>query len=220
LKRIGLAVLMAVALLGSGCAFNRSNVASLSLRQDLYYSDLHGTLQKNRDKLTAGLTKQLEVSRARERELLEWQRDLAKIDVLLRVGTETKGGQQSLLMEATAADLGSVNQVLALETIDQARLDAIQRLYDAVITAVAAVQKNNQAITRYLKSGNAEFALKTLDVPALVTSISTLRDLRDQLQGAQARSGAAKAADSEKLQKNIEQVRDKLLQGLEATEQK
>jgi hypothetical protein len=216
MKSWGAAMLMAGALFGGGCSFNRSNVAALSQRQDQYYNELHTQLENSRKELKDGLTLQLEVSRARERELLEWQRDVAKVDALLPPGTETRGGQRSLLMEATAADLGSLNQVLALESIDQARLKAILDLYDALIKAVAALQENNRAITQYLKSSDAEFALKSLDVAALSTSISTLRDLRDQLQGAEARATAAKAADVEKLQKNIEQVREALLQGLKA----
>ncbi len=219
MKRVGM-LLVSLALLGTGCAFHRSNVAALSQRQDQYYADLQSALEKNRDALKAGLTRQLEVRRARERELLEWQRDLAKLDVLLRVGTETKGGQRALLTEAAASDLASVNQVLELETIDQVRLDALLNLYDAVINAVAALQKNNVAITQYLQSGNAEFALKSLDAAALATAISDLRDLRGQLQGAEARSDAAKAADAEKLEKNVEKARDALLQGLKATELK
>ena len=219
MKPAGL-LLISFALLGCGCAFHRSHVAALSQGQDQYYADLHTALEKNRDQLQAGLTRQLEVRRARERELLEWQRDLAKIDVLLRVGTETKGGQRSLLTEAAASDLDSVNQVLALETIDQARLAAMLNLYDAVIKAVAALQTNNQAITQYLKSNSAEFALKSLDVSAAAAAISDLRDLRDQLKGAQALSATAKAANAAKLEKNLEKVRDDLLQGLKATESK
>jgi hypothetical protein len=219
MKNFGLC-LIGIALLQTSCAFHRGNVGNLSAREDKYYADLQTLLQDQSDQFKTGLTTELEVSRARQRELLEWQRDLAKIDVLLRVGAESKGGQRALLTEAAASDLSSLDQVLALENIDMAQLDALLKLYQAIIKAAAAVQKNNEAITKYLQSNDAEFAIKSLDTAALAYSITDLRDLRDQLKGAQARSAAAKTAEAEKLQKNIENVQNALLEGLKATEKK
>jgi hypothetical protein len=219
MKLIG-PLFICIAVFASGCAFNRGNVAALSKRQDQYYADLQTSLKKDRNDLTAGLTRQLEVSRMRERTLVDWQRDLAKFDVLLRVGSNAKGDKQALLTEATASDLSTLDRLLALNSIDQARLDAILSLYDSVIKAVDALQKNNQAITKYLESDDEKYALQSLDIAALATSISDLRDMRDQMKGTQAKSAEVKAADAEKLQKNIEKAQEALLKGLSASKSK
>jgi hypothetical protein len=207
--------MIGLVLIGNGCAFNRANVAALSQEQDAYYAKLGKTLRDNREKLQLGLTEQLKVDLARQRNLLTWERDLAKAEILLRVDANTRRNRRLLLMKSTESDLASLSQVQALADIDHARLQAIMDLYDAVITAVDTLQKNNAVITTYLGSRDAEFALRSLDVQGVVTSVSTLRDVQDQLKGVEERSAQEKIKENERLQKDIERARDVLIQALQ-----
>ncbi len=206
--------LMGTLLLGNGCAFNRANVAALSQEQDAYYSKLGKTLRENRDKLKLGLSEQLKADLVRQRNLLTWERDLDKAEILLQVDANTTGNRRLLLLKSAESDLASLSQVQALQDIDRARLQALMDLYDSVINAVDALQKNNSVVTKYLGSRNAEFALRSLDVQGVVTTISNLRDVRDQLKGVAARSAQEKIKEDERLQKDIGRAREVFIKAL------
>ena len=126
-KRL-LFLLLISATLGGGCAFKRANVASLSQRQEAYYTSLSTVLRTNRDQLQLGFTEQLKADLIRQRNLLTWERDLAKAEVLLQVDATTTGNQRLLLMKTAEADLGSLKRVQALKDIDQSRLQALMDL--------------------------------------------------------------------------------------------
>ena len=206
-----LSCLLICTALGGGCAFKRGNVASLSQEQEGYYTKLEGALQGNRDRLQLGLTEQLKADLVRQRNLLAWERDLAKAEILLEVDANTSGNQQLLLMKTAESDLGSLKQVQALKDIDGVRLQALMNLYDAVVTAIDALEKNNQVLTNYLSSGKTEFALRSLDLQGVVTAISTLRDVRDELKGVEARSAQQKGEQDQRLQNDIDRARDVLI---------
>jgi hypothetical protein len=207
-------LLLAGTVLVNGCAFHRANVAALSQEQDAYYAKLDGTLRESRDKLKLGFTEQLKADRVRQRNLLAWERDLAKAEILLQVDANTSGNRGLLLMKTAESDLASLGRVQALEEIDRNRLQAIMDLYDAVIKAVDALQKNNQVITRYLSSSERTFVLRSLDVQEVVTAVSTLRDVQNQLKGVEARSAQEKSKENERLQNEVERARDVLIKVL------
>jgi hypothetical protein len=206
--------LLAYALFASGCAFNRANVAALSQEEDAYHDKLGAILRENRETLKVGLTEQLKADLIRQRNLLAWERDLAKAEILLQVDANTTGNRRLLLMKSAESDLASLSQVQALQEIDLTRLQAVMDLYDAVINAVDALHKNNQGITQYLSGKDTEFALRSLDVQGIVTAVSTLRDARDQLKGVEARTAQEKIKENERLQRNIDRARDVLIKAL------
>src|SRR5262245_56488700 len=98
-------------LFAQGCAFHRGNVAALSKSEDIYYAKLRDTLTSSRASLADGLEKQLRADRVRQGNLLEWQRDLDKAEVLLQVDSNTSGNSRLLLMKTTESDLKSLSQV-------------------------------------------------------------------------------------------------------------
>jgi len=200
--------------LGSGCAFKRANVAALSQKQGVFYAELGNTLRTNRPRLQLGLTEQLKSDLVRQRNLLAWERDLTKAEILLQVDANTTGNQRLLLMKTTESDLGSLKQVQALGDIDNSRLEALMNLEDAVITAVDALEKNNRVITNYLSAGKAGFAVRSLDVQGVVTAISMLRDMRDQLKGVETRTTQQKTEQNQRLQNDISRARDVVLKVL------
>lgn len=200
--------------LGAGCSFNRSNVAALTQEQEIYYSKLDSSLRGGRNRLELGLTEQLKADLVRQQNLLTWQRDLTKAEILLQVDANTTGNQRLLLMKTAEADLDSLKQVQALGDIDRVRLRALMDLYDAVVAAVDALEKNNQVLTNYLGGGNVEFALRSLDVQGAVTAVSTLHDLTDQLKGVEMRSAQVKAEQDQRLQDEIGRARDVIVKAL------
>jgi len=201
-------------LCASGCAFKRTNVAALAHAQADYYDKLDASLRGSRDRLQLALTEQLKADLVRQRNLLTWRRDLDKAEILLQVDANTTGNQRLLLMKTAESDLGSLKEVQGLRDIDRVRLNALMALYDAVINAVATLEKNNQILTNYLSSGNASFALHNLDVQGVVTAVSTLHDLTDQLKGAETRTAQEKAAQDQRLQNDINRARDVLIKVL------
>src|SRR5258708_27168864 len=216
MKLIRLAALLAgCALLASGCAFHRGNVPALSKEQDSYYAKLEETLTKGRPNLVDALAKQLQADRVRQGNLLEWERDLAKTEVLLQVNANTSGNRKLLLLKTTESDLKSLSQVQALQEIDHARQQAILDLYDGVIKATKALRNNNRPITEYLSGGNAVFALRSLDIQGVVTAVSTLEDVQNQLKGVQVRSDQEKIKENQRLQSEIERARDVVLKALQ-----
>src|SRR5262245_37213564 len=197
-----------------GCSFKRTSVAALSSAQGDYYNKLDASLRGSRDPLKLALTEQLKADLVRQRNLLAWRRDLDKAEILLQVDANTTGNQRLLLMKSAESDLGSLKEVQGLRDIDRVRLNALMGLYDAVIHAVGTLQKNNQILTNYLGSGNASFALQNLDVQGVVSAVSMLHDLTDQLKGAEIRTAQEKAAQDQRLQNDINRAREVLVKVL------
>ena len=75
----------------------------------------------------------------------------------------------------------------------------------------AAVARNNRTILQYLDSGDATFALRTLDVPSLVQSTTLLRDAGGTLGVLKKESDEEQRKEAEALQKAIERARDVLI---------
>ena len=212
--KFGPLLLAGLTLAAAGCATHRGNVAALAQRQQTYFVDLQQLLATNRVRLEQGLALQFSSDAVRQANLLEWERDLLRADILLQVDADTRGNQQLLLTKLAEADLADHERWAAAQRIDRTRLQALLRLYDAVVQAVQAVRNNNQALLDYLGSRDEQFALRSLDVSALARAVDELRDLRSQLQAAEQRSAEQQAKDYEALDQKIEAARHALLQGL------
>jgi len=208
-------VLAYTLILVAGCAFNRANVTALSEEQGAYYATLRKTMKDHRQTFEIGLKEQLKADLVRQHQLLEWRRDLAKAEVLLQVGSQVSKERKLLLLTLADLNLEHLKQAEALEEIDRSRLKVVLGLYDAVIKAAGALEKNNRAITEYLGSGDAEFAVRSLDVEGIVRATSNFRDLQAQLQGIEARSEEERRKDNARLQKNIERSRQTLIKAFE-----
>jgi hypothetical protein len=213
-------VLAAGALTATGCQsggpflFDRTNVAALQDTERVYYAKLGDTLRAQREEFKEGLTAQLAADQSRRRKMLEWERNLAKAEVLLQVPGKADEKQELLLLKLAEMDLAAGADYHKLDDIDHERLDAILRLYDQVIEASKALLKNDAAIAGYLKSPNATFAAESVDVPAIVRIASAVRTLDDQLKGLAARSDEQRKKDDAKLQKQLEQAQGIIVKAL------
>ena len=197
-----------------GCSFHRGKVAHLARAESDYYRDLLVVLKTNRDTLKLGLEEQLKAHLNRQREVLRWERDLAKAEVVLQANEASTNDIKLLLMKTAEADLSSLDSFLALASIDKNRVQAVLGLYDALITAVEALATNNQVITTYLGDDNTTYALKSLDVPAMVSAISGIRNAQRDLQGLTELSAEQKQKENERLEKSIEEAQKTLINAL------
>jgi hypothetical protein len=194
----------------TGCA--RQSVTGLAQAQDQFFNRMTEKMKTNRELLRVGLEEQLISDRVRQQNLLEWQRDLDKAEIILQQRSGTVTGEERLLsMKLAEADLNAVARVAALRDIDTARRDAILALYDKVAAAAAAVATNNRTILQYLDSGDAKFALRSLDVPSLVQSTTLLREAGGTLGVLKKESDEEQRKEAESLQKAIDRARDVLI---------
>jgi hypothetical protein len=197
--------------LTTGCA-SRQGVSALARTQDEFFTRMADRMKTNRDLLRVGLEEQLASDRVRQQNLLEWQRDLEKAEVILQQRSGDVTGEERLLsMKLAEADLNAVARLNALRGIDTARRDAILALYDKVAAAAAAVAQNNKTILQYVDSRDAAFALRSLDVTSLVQSTTLLREAGSTLGVVKRQSEEEERKQAESLQKAIERARDVLI---------
>jgi hypothetical protein len=194
----------------TGCA--RQGVTALAQAQDEFFNRMVDRMKTNRDLLRVGLEEQLVSDRVRQQNLLEWQRDLDKAEIILQQRSGDVTGEERLLsMKLAEADLNAVGRVAALRDIDTARRDAILALYDKVASAAAAVARNNKTILHYVEGRDATFALRSLDVSSLVQSTTALREAGSTLGVLKKQSDEEERKQAEALQKAIERARDVLI---------
>lgn len=201
--------------LASACTFNRANILALSEQQNTYYADLTSMLKKNRSLLETGLVEQVRANRTSRLNIMEWERDLQKGEILLQVDSNVTGNQRLLAEKLAQLNLESLAHFQNIQTT-QAQVETILELYDALIQAVAAVQKNNTVIIEYLASDDEEFALRSLDVAGIVRAISGIRDVQEALADIEERSEEQKEAGRQRVQVSIERARDALLKAFQA----
>ena len=212
-KRVMLAVGLLM-LLTTGCAMKRANITALNQNQQTYYNELGSMLKANRTKLETGLNEQLKADRVRELNLMNWERDLQKAEVLLQVDADVTGNQKLLSMKLAELNLEAVDS-LSRNKIDQSRKKAILTLYDKLSEAVALLEKNNETILKYIGSGNKNFALRSLDVEGIVRMVSTIRSLQEELDQIEERSGEERKKESERIRKSIERAQNLLIEVFE-----
>ena len=195
----------------TGCGIHRGNVTALSQEQKQYYKTLADTLKKNRHTLAIALEEQLTVDRTRQQNLLNWQRDLEKAEVLLQRDPNVTGADRLLHMKLAELDLESVDRVAALRKIDESREQAILHLYDQVIATLESLQKNNTTLVNYLDSKDAVYALKSLDAEGMFRAAAAIRQGSEELGYISKASDEEVKKQREQAQQAIERVRTLLI---------
>jgi hypothetical protein len=195
----------------TGCAIHRGNVTALSQEQQQYYKTLDDTLKKQRQTLAIALEEQLTVDRTRQQNLLDWQRDLEKAEVLLQRDPNVTGADRLLHMKLAELDLESVDRVAALRKIDESREQAILHLYDQVIVTLESLQKNSTTLVNYLDSKDAVYALKSLDVEGMFRAAAAIRQGSEELGYITKASDEEAKTQREQAQQAIEKVRALLI---------
>jgi hypothetical protein len=212
MTRRTIVILLGLSILTSACSLNRAGVASLSQAEDEYFGKLRATLVANRTRLQTGLDAQLQADRERERNVLDWQRDLERAEIILSQKTGVIAGQRRLLyMKLAEADLAAVEKVAALDEIDRTQRDVILALYDKVIEAAGALERNNATILKYLASRDSAFALRSLDVDGLFRVVGSIQATRRELDKVDAEAREQQKKRIETSEKAVERARDLLI---------
>jgi hypothetical protein len=206
------AALFAVALAAlSGCA-SRSGLTGLSQAQRDYYAALGKTLKENRQTLDSGLTLQLSADRTRELNILEWERDLQKAEVILEQRSKEVTGRQRLLeLKLAELDLAAVDRVAAIQATDEARKQTILKLYDKIIEGVSAVEKNNATILAYLDSNDTKFLLRSLDLDGIFRVIGAVQQLQGELNQTSKQAQEEQQKQADDIRQAVQRARDLLI---------
>ncbi len=210
-----IATILVGACILTGCAFNRANVSDLAVQQQTYYKELIETLEANRNLLQTGLAIQVEQSAKSRQNLANWTLDLRRAEVLLQVDSDVSGNKELLSYKLAEIDLAAIeNANRSRHMADRAA--AILEMYDNVIAATRQLEKNSDDLVEYLAEGNKKFLISNLDIDGIVRTIAGIQEVREQLGKIEERSEEEKKAESEKIQKSIERVRDVLIKALES----
>jgi hypothetical protein len=196
----------------SGCALARKGATGLGQAQGTYYADLRSALQQNRQTLDSGLIIQLAADRSRQRNILQWERDLQHAEVILEQRASDVTGEQRLLeLKLAELDLAAVGEVQALQGIDEARKQAILKLYDKVVQAVGALEKNNATILAYLESSDSKFFLRSLDIEAIFRIVGDIQQVRNDLAHTNKQAQEEQKKHTESARQAVERARDLLI---------
>lgn len=198
----------------AACSFNRANVLTLSEQQKAYYADLTSMLKKNRSLLKTGLEAQISANQTSRLNLMNWERDLQKGEVLLQVDSNVTGNQRLLAEKLAQLNLDLVAHFQNTQTTE-VQVKAILELYDALIEVVEVVQKNNDIIIQYLATDDKQFALRSLDIAGIVGAISGIRDIQETLSDIQERSKEQRESERQRIQASMERARGVLLNALQ-----
>ncbi len=193
-----------------GCAFNRANVSDLVDQQQSYYSDLRTLLQDQRNLLEQGLKQKVKTSEERRQSLADWALDLQKAEVLLQVDANVTGNKRLLSYKLAEIDLAAAENAVR-NRVDAEQAAALVALYDELISAVGALERNSAVLAEYFKASDSEFALRNLDTDGIVRAVAGIREVQETLGRIEERSDEVKQAESEKIEKSIERARDVLL---------
>jgi hypothetical protein len=205
-------LLVAAVVALSGCALSRSGVTGLSQAQRDYYAALDKTLKDNRQTLDSGLTLQLAADRAREENILKWERGLQKSEVILEQRSPTVTGRQHLLeLKLAELDLAAVDRVAAIQAIDETRKQTILKLYDKIVEGVAALEKNNATILTYLEGNDAKFLLRTLDLDGIFRVIGAIQQLQAELNQTSKAAQEEQQKQTDDIRQAIQRARDLLI---------
>lgn len=193
------------------CVSTRQGITDLSRDQQAYFSALKQTLVANRPLFEAGLQAQLDADRVRQRNLLMWERDLRKAEVLLQRNPSISRDERLLSMKLAEVDLADVARLTALEGVDDSRQKVLLALYDKVWKAVEALEKNNAVLLKYLESRDAVFALRSLDVDGIFRLVADLRAVEGEMTRVDARAQEQQKKQDERIQAAIDRARDLLI---------
>ena len=209
----GSALLFVFALVAlSGCASSRSGLTGLSQAQQDYYAALNKTLRENQQTLDSGLTLQLSADRTRELNILEWERDLQKAEVILEQRSEKVTGRQRLLeLKLSEVDLAAVDRVAAIQATDEARKQSILNLYKKIIEGVSALEKNNATILAYLDSNDTKFLLRSLDLDGIFRVIGAVQQLQGELNQTTKQAQEEQRKQADDIRQAVQRARDLLI---------
>jgi hypothetical protein len=210
-SRCAIALLSCTILFSAGCGIHRGNVTALTQEQQQYYAKLEETLRQKRQTLAIALEEELKVDRTRQKNLLDWQRDLDKADVLLARQPDLTGADRLLHMKLAELDLESIERVAGLQQTDVARKNAILKVYDSLLAALQTLQQNSDTLLRYLESKDAVFALRSLDVEGMFRVATGIREGSEELGYLKKASAEQSRARQESAEKAIERTRSLLI---------
>jgi hypothetical protein len=211
IRRCAIGLLSCAILFSAGCGVHRGNMTALSQEQQQYFAKLEDTLRKKRPTLAIAIEEQLKVDRTRQQNLLDWQRDQEKADVLLARQPDVTGADRLLHMKLAELDLESVERVAELRQIDESRKNAILKLYDRLVTALSTLQQNSDTLLRYLESKDAVFALKSLDVEGMFRVATSIREGSEELGHLKEASAEEIRARREFAEQAVERTRSLLI---------
>ena len=203
------ALVLSTAILVSGCAFQRTNITALSLQQQEYFSALEETLKQNRQHLEDGIELQAKTAWIRRQHLADWELSVKKAEIILAANSSVRNNQKLLSM--VLADIELDETTARAGSITDEKAQEILSLYDEIRSNVVALKKNNITIIEYLASKDQEFAIRSLDLEGIITAITGVRELQEQLGRIEKRSDEEKKNERERIQKSIERAQDILL---------
>jgi len=179
--RFAVSLFSCTILFSAGCGIHRGNVTALTQEQQQYYIKLEDTLRQKRQTLVIALEEQSKVDRTRQQNLLSWQRELEKADVLLARQPNVTGADRLLHMKLAQLDLESVERIAGMRQVDDSRKIAILKLYDKLISALGRLQQNSDTLLRYLETKDAEFALRSFDTEGMFRAAASIREGGEEL---------------------------------------
>lgn len=212
-----LLLLSAVAV--GGCAggqnpLGRSNVTKLAQTQQTYFQKLADELKRQKATFELSIATLASSDDDRRQATVAWERDLVLVDVLLQVPGDAKAKQELLLTKTAQLDLESGHKVLEARALDRKRQEAIVMLYDRLIEAAEKIAPNNAQIVAYLSSPDPQFAVRSVDIDAVVRVTSAVRALSDQLKGVTAKTAEERKKADEKVEKELATARDIIVKAL------
>jgi hypothetical protein len=181
-SRCAIGLFSCIILFGAGCGLHRGNLTAISQEQRQYYTKLEDTLIQKRQTLVIALEEQLKVDRTRQQNLLDWQRELERADILLARQPDVTGADRLLHLKLAELDLQSVHRVAGLRQIDDSRKNAILKVYDRLISALAKLRQNSDILLEYLESKDADFALRSLDVEGMFRVATSIREGGEEME--------------------------------------
>jgi len=194
--------------------FGRVNVTALANTQQDYFKKLAEELKRQRATFELSVEVIANADDDRRQAIVDWERDLVLVDVLLQVPGAATSRQELLLTKTAELDLESGHKVLDARALDKQRVDAILKLYDQLIAAAEKLPANNAQIVAYLSSPNPQFAINSVDISAIVRITSAVRALSDQLKGVTAKTADERKTANEKLEKQLTTARDVIVKAL------
>jgi hypothetical protein len=214
--RYGLAGILLACLCGCQ-SFNplaHRNVAALSDQQQKYFTSLSATLKAHKDSFHRSMVDSASTDFQRRRRILDWQRDLVKVDLLLQVPGDAAQKEELLFTKLAELDLDSSQRLISAQSIDADRVAAVDNLYATLIEATDKLLENNKQITQYLSAPDSTFVVESIDVAAIVRVASAVRDLENQLRELKARSDDQRKKDDATLEKQLDTVQATLVKAL------
>ena len=189
-------------------------MTELTKEQQNYYKQLETTLTEQRAPLQLGLENEIEADLQRRRDLVEWERGLLKAEILLRVDSNVALNKRLLMVTMAQTQLGTLDHVSTLQSIDRRRVESLLALYDAILAATKKLEENSKVISEYLGSRDSKFALRSVDTAALAATAGAVRFTIQVAEGLTAEAAAERMKEQERWQQDLDRARKLLVDSL------